>query len=115
MQAGVYSFLGGYGNNELGRYERFEPFSSIWDIYCNRSDPEFLYRVLEEVIKAGATTVNIPDTVGYNLPEEFGQLIAKIKANTPGADGIIISTHCHNDLGLATANTLAVRHVFQPF
>ena len=84
-------------------------------LYCGRSDPEFLYRVLEEAIKAGATTVNIPDTVGYNLPEEFGQLIAKIKANTPGADGIIISTHCHNDLGLATANTLAVRHVFRPF
>ncbi|KAI5078560.1 hypothetical protein GOP47_0006231 [Adiantum capillus-veneris] len=74
---------------------------------AGRSDPEFLYRILEEVIKAGATTLNIPDTVGYTLPEEFGQLIAKIKANTKGADKVIISTHCQNDLGLATANTLS--------
>lgn len=74
---------------------------------AGRSDPEFLYKILEEVIKAGATTLNIPDTVGYTLPGEFGQLIAKIKANTPGAANIIISTHCQNDLGLATANTLA--------
>ncbi|MCO5579647.1 hypothetical protein L7F22_033504 [Adiantum nelumboides] len=74
---------------------------------AGRSDHEFLYRILEEVIRAGATTLNIPDTVGYTLPEEFGQLIAKIKANTKGADKVIISTHCQNDLGLATANTLA--------
>eukprot|EP00250_Pteridium_aquilinum_P008042 c17621_g1_i1 orf=99-2006(+) len=74
---------------------------------AGRSDPEFLYQILEEVIKAGATTLNIPDTVGYTLPGEFGQLIAKIKANTKGADNVIISTHCQNDLGLATANTLA--------
>lgn len=74
----------------------------------NRSDPEFLFQILEEVIRAGATTLNIPDTVGYTLPGEFGQLIAKIKANTKGAENVIISTHCQNDLGLATANTLAV-------
>lgn len=74
---------------------------------AGRSDPEFLYRILKEVIKAGATTLNIPDTVGYTLPEEFGQLIAKIKANTPGAENVVISTHCQNDLGLASANTLA--------
>lgn len=74
---------------------------------AGRSDLEFLYRILEEVIKAGATTLNIPDTVGYNLPGEFGQLIANIKANTPGAENVVISTHCQNDLGLATANTLA--------
>ena len=73
-----------------------------------RSDREFLYRVLEEVINAGATTVNIPDTVGYTLPSEFGQLIADIKANTRGIMNAIISTHCQNDLGLSTANTLAV-------
>ncbi|KAK9068687.1 hypothetical protein SSX86_012802 [Deinandra increscens subsp. villosa] len=59
-----------------------------------------------EVIKAGATTVNIADTVGYNYPREFGQLITDIKTNTPGIENVIISTHCHNDLGLATANTL---------
>lgn len=64
-------------------------------------------QVLGEVIKAGATTLNIPDTTGWNLPHEFGELIAKIKKNTPGADNIIISTHCQNDLGLSTANSLA--------
>ncbi|KAF5822958.1 putative 2-isopropylmalate synthase [Helianthus annuus] len=73
---------------------------------AGRSDREFLYVILGEVIKAGATTLNIPDTVGYNWPREFGQLIADIKANTPGIDNVIISTHCQNDLGLSTANTL---------
>ena len=72
-----------------------------------RSDPEFLYEVLGVAIAAGATTVNIPDTVGYTTPEEFGALIAGIIANTPGIEKAIVSTHCHNDLGLATANTLA--------
>jgi 2-isopropylmalate synthase len=75
---------------------------------AGRSNREFLYHILEEVIKAGATTLNIPDTVGYTLPYEFGKLIADIKANTPGIENAIISTHCQNDLGLATANTLAV-------
>ncbi|XP_042386683.1 2-isopropylmalate synthase A-like [Zingiber officinale] len=74
---------------------------------AGRSDREFLYHLLAEVIKAGATTLNIPDTVGYTLPSEFGQLISDIKANTPGIENVIISTHCQNDLGLATANTLA--------
>ncbi|KAI3459766.1 hypothetical protein Pfo_016429 [Paulownia fortunei] len=74
---------------------------------AGRSDREFLYRILGEVINAGATTLNIPDTVGYTLPTEFGQLIADIKANTHGIENVIISTHCQNDLGLSTANTLA--------
>ena len=74
---------------------------------AGRSDPEFLYLVLGEAIKAGATTLNIPDTVGYTTSEEFGALIAGIMANTPGIDDLIVSVHCHNDLGLATANTLA--------
>jgi 2-isopropylmalate synthase len=74
---------------------------------AGRSDPEFLYLVLEQAIKAGATTLNIPDTVGYTTPEEFGALIAGIMANTPGINKAIVSVHCHNDLGLATANTLA--------
>jgi len=74
---------------------------------AGRSDPAFLYEILGEVIKAGATTLNIPDTTGWNLPHEFGGLIAAIKKNTPGADKVIISTHCQNDLGLATANSLA--------
>ena len=74
---------------------------------AGRSDPAFLYRVLEVAINAGATTLNIPDTVGYTTPEEFGALIAGIIVHTPGADRVIISAHCHDDLGLATANTLA--------
>ncbi len=74
---------------------------------AGRSDPEFLYRVLGEVIKAGATTLNIPDTVGYTTPDEFGALIAGIMQNTPGIEKCIVSVHCHDDLGLATANTLA--------
>ncbi|MDO9121988.1 MAG: 2-isopropylmalate synthase [Anaerolineaceae bacterium] len=74
---------------------------------AGRSDPEFLYRVLEIAIKAGATTLNIPDTVGYTMPDEFGTLIAGIIKNTPGIENCVISVHCHNDLGLATANTLA--------
>lgn len=74
---------------------------------AGRSDPEFLYLVLGEAIKAGATTLNIPDTVGYTTPEEFGALIAGIMKHTPGIEKAIVSVHCHNDLGLATANTLA--------
>lgn len=74
---------------------------------AGRSDREFLYQILGEVIKAGATTLNIPDTVGYTMPLEFGKLIADIKSNTPGIENVIISTHCQNDLGLATANTVS--------
>ncbi|MEA4907193.1 MAG: 2-isopropylmalate synthase [Chloroflexi bacterium] len=74
---------------------------------AGRSDPEFLYVVLEEAIQAGATTLNIPDTVGYTIPEEFGQLISNIMRNTRGIENCVVSVHCHNDLGLATANTLA--------
>ena len=75
---------------------------------AGRSDPEFLYVVLGEAIKAGATTLNIPDTVGYTTPDEYFALIDGIIKNTPGMhDGITISVHCHDDLGLATANTLA--------
>ena len=69
--------------------------------------PEFLYKVLEIAIQAGATTLNIPDTVGYTMPEEFGALIAGIIENTPGIENCIVSVHCHNDLGMATANSLA--------
>ena len=72
---------------------------------AGRSDPAFLHRILTAVVEAGATTLNIPDTVGICLPEEFGELIAGIKANVPGE--YVISTHCQNDLGLSTANSLA--------
>ncbi len=74
---------------------------------AGRADPEYLYRVLEAVIEAGATVVNIPDTTGYTSPEEFGALIGGIVDNVPNIDQAIISVHCHNDLGMATANTLA--------
>ena len=72
-----------------------------------RSDLKFLYEILSAVIEAGATTLNIPDTVGYILPYEYGQIIAKLKENVKGIDKAVISTHCHNDLGMATANSLA--------
>ena len=74
---------------------------------AGRSDPEYLLEVLEVAIQAGATTLNIPDTVGYTTPQEFGALIKGLIENTPGADQVIWSVHCHDDLGLATANTLA--------
>lgn len=73
---------------------------------AGRSDPEFLYQVLERAIAAGATTINIPDTVGYTTPGEFGALIRGIKENVPNIDNAIISVHGHNDLGLAVANFL---------
>src|SRR5579859_2725705 len=74
---------------------------------AGRSDPDFLYVVLAEAIKAGATTLNIPDTVGYLTPVEFGALISGIIKHTPGIGNCIVSVHCHDDLGMATANTLA--------
>ncbi|MCA9601336.1 MAG: 2-isopropylmalate synthase, partial [Myxococcales bacterium] len=74
---------------------------------AGRTEQEFLYEVLEAAIQAGATTLNIPDTVGYTTPEEFGERIAGIKANVRGIDDVVISVHCHNDLGLATANSLS--------
>lgn len=73
---------------------------------AGRSDKEFLVQVLGEVVKAGATTLNIPDTVGYNTPQEYGELIDFLVKNVSGSENITFSTHCHNDLGLATANTL---------
>jgi 2-isopropylmalate synthase len=73
----------------------------------SRSDPDFLCKVFGAAIEAGATTVNLPDTVGYAMPEEFGQLVSYVRKNTPGIDRVVLSVHCHNDLGLATANTLA--------
>ena len=73
---------------------------------ATRTEPEFLFQVLEAVIQAGATTVNIPDTVGYTVPLEFGELIRNIRERVRGIERVIISTHCHNDLGLAVANSL---------
>jgi 2-isopropylmalate synthase len=77
---------------------------------AGRSEPEFLYEVLEVAIKAGATTLNIPDTVGYTMPDEYGALISGIIKNVKGLENITISVHTHDDLGMATANALAGIH-----
>ncbi|MBV8886094.1 MAG: 2-isopropylmalate synthase [Chroococcidiopsidaceae cyanobacterium CP_BM_RX_35] len=83
----------------------FSPMDAV------RTDPEYLYQVLERAIAAGAKTINIPDTVGYTTPSEFGALIQGIKANVPNINSCVISVHGHNDLGLAVANFLeAVKH-----
>jgi len=74
---------------------------------ATRSDHDFLCRVIEAVIDAGATTINIPDTVGYAVPKEYGELIRLIRNRVPNIDRAVISVHCHNDLGLAVANSLA--------
>jgi len=90
-----------YGRRELGRDAEIE-FSAE---DASRTDPEFLLRVYEAVVDAGATTVNIPDTVGYAIPAEFGKLVKSV-VDRVGSEAVV-SVHCHNDLGLATANTLA--------
>jgi len=78
---------------------------------ASRSDPEFLVRVFEGAIAAGATTINVPDTVGYATPEEYAQLLRFLMERSPNSDKVIWSVHCHNDLGLAVANSLAAVQV----
>jgi 2-isopropylmalate synthase len=73
---------------------------------ASRTEPEFIHRLLKAVIDAGATTVNIPDTVGYAMPDQFGTLIKGVFKNVPNIDRAVVSVHCHNDLGLAVANSL---------
>ncbi len=90
------------------RYTKNVEFSPM---DASRANAEYIFRLLEAVIAAGATTVNIPDTVGYAIPAEFGRFIASIKQNVPNSQNAVISVHCHNDLGLAVANSLeAVRN-----
>jgi 2-isopropylmalate synthase len=72
-----------------------------------RSDPEFLLKMIIVAVQAGATTINIPDTVGYTTPEEYAAVFRMVKARVPGIENVILSTHCHNDLGMAVANSLA--------
>jgi 2-isopropylmalate synthase len=74
---------------------------------AGRSDIDFLCRIFEAVIEAGATTLNVPDTVGYNLPQQFGETIRQLREKMPNSDKAIFSVHCHNDLGLAVANSLS--------
>ena len=76
---------------------------------ATRSDPDFLCRVVEAVIQSGATTINLPDTVGYSTPDEVRDFFAAIINRVPSSDQVIFSAHCHDDLGLAVANTLAAR------
>ncbi|KAH0840829.1 hypothetical protein HID58_092297, partial [Brassica napus] len=74
-----------------------------------RSEKDFLCKIMGEAIKEGVKTVTLADTVGINIPQEFGEMVTYLKANTPGIDDVVVSLHCHNDLGLATANTIAVQ------
>ena len=74
---------------------------------ATRSDWDYLCRVFEIAIKSGATTINVPDTVGYTLPQEYGALFRYLRERVPGMEDVVMSAHCHNDLGMATANTLA--------
>jgi len=74
---------------------------------ASRSEPAFLYEVLTAALESGAMTLNVPDTVGYSTPDEYGALVAGVRANVPGIEGATISAHCHDDLGLAVANSLA--------
>jgi 2-isopropylmalate synthase len=74
---------------------------------ATRTDPDFLVTVCEAAIQAGATTLNLPDTVGYSLPQDYAGMFRNIQARVPGIDAIVLSAHCHDDLGLAVANTLA--------
>ncbi len=89
-----------FARNQIGDVE-----FSCEDGY--RSDPVFLYRLLEMVIKEGANTINVPDTVGYGIPELYGAFIKDLRDKIPNSDKVIWSTHCHNDLGMAVANSLA--------
>ena len=74
---------------------------------ATRSDIDFLCRVVETAIEAGATTINLPDTVGYCTPEEIEEFFTEVRGRVRGADGVVFSAHCHDDLGLAVANSLA--------
>jgi len=94
--------------HEMVRYAKsFCPDIEFSPEDATRTDPEFLFQVLEAVIESGATTLNIPDTVGYTVPSEFGALIQSIRQRVKGIEKAIVSAHCHNDLGLAVANSLA--------
>ena len=89
------------------RARKYCPDVEFSPMDATRTNPEYLFHMLEEVIRAGATTINIADTVGYAIPSNFAQLLREIRANVPGIDGVNLSVHCHNDLGLAVSNSLA--------
>jgi 2-isopropylmalate synthase len=91
----------------VARAKRYTPNVEFSAMDATRSDVEFLVAVCQAAVKAGATTINIPDTVGYAIPSEFGKLIRTLWQRVPGMENVILSVHCHNDLGLAVANSLA--------
>ncbi len=91
----------------VARAKRYTPNVEFSAMDATRSDVEFLLAVIEAAIRAGATTINIPDTVGYAIPTEFGSLIRTIRQRVQGIEKVTLSVHCHNDLGLAVANSLA--------
>ena len=91
----------------VARAKRYVDDVEFSPMDATRSDTDFVRRMLREVIEAGATTINIPDTVGYAIPDEFARFIESILEDVPGADNVVVSVHCHNDLGLSTANSLA--------
>jgi len=93
--------------NSVRRAKKYTPNVEFSAMDATRSDWDYLCRVFAEVIDAGAVTVNVPDTVGYAVPDEFGKLIRYIKEHVPNISHTIISVHCHNDLGLAVANSIA--------
>ena len=89
------------------RAKKYCPDVEFSPMDATRTNPDYLFQMLEEVIRAGATTVNIADTVGYAIPSNFGQLLREIQVKVAGIDGVTLSVHCHNDLGLAVSNSLA--------
>ena len=91
----------------VARAARYCPDVEFSPMDATRSEPEYVYRMLTDCIAAGATTINIPDTVGYAVPEEFAEFIRSIQNSVPNIDKAVISVHCHNDLGLSVANSLA--------
>ncbi len=94
----------------VARAKEYTPDIEFSPMDASRTDPQYLYQIVEAVISAGATTVNIPDTVGYAIPSEWGERIGGLFKNVPNIKQAVISVHCHNDLGLAVANSLeAVR------
>jgi 2-isopropylmalate synthase len=90
----------------VARAKRYTDDVEFSPMDASRTEPAYIYRIAEAVIKAGATTLNIPDTVGYAIPQEFGALIEGIFKNVPNISKAVVSVHCHNDLGLAVANSL---------
>lgn len=90
----------------VSRAKRYVEDVEFSPMDATRTDPEFIYQIVQAVIEVGATTINIPDTVGYAIPEEYGELIGSIFSRVPDAKKVTLSVHCHNDLGLATANSL---------